>query len=437
MSATQIFIPLLVTEVVTFLLWIGLSFIFKDRIKGALMTTAFLILFFSYGHFFDLLKEWLGSIIRHEYMVPVTILLWIVTFYFIKHIKNLKIATQVLNIIGIGLIGINLFNIISYEIKKPKIVFQNIPKGETKPVFAPDIYYIILDEYASLSTIKKVYHYDNTQFANYLIKKGFYIATKSKTRYSATEKSIAASLNMEYLDEKADPYQLIKYNRVFSFLKSKGYKIIHFANYHNSTKHIKYVDLYFNFYEQQEYSFLLGDFYMILLNTTLLKPIYSFFVGRYYEGYNRGAILSTFRSLKKIPALKGPKFVFAHIMCPHEPFVFGPNGEKVKKEYRNDWKNKKVYLGQYIFVTKEVKKLVDVILQKSNSPPIIIIQSDHGPRSRKKRGVYFGDEWQRIFNAYYLPNKGKEILYDSISPVNTFRIIFNHYLNTHYTLLEG
>ena len=41
-----------------------------------------------------------------------------------------------------------------------------------------------------------------------------------------------------------------------------------------------------------------------------------------------------------------------------------------------------------------------------------------------------------IFNAYLFPDGGDEKLYDSISPVNTFRVLFNHYFGTNYPLLE-
>ena len=41
-----------------------------------------------------------------------------------------------------------------------------------------------------------------------------------------------------------------------------------------------------------------------------------------------------------------------------------------------------------------------------------------------------------IFSAYYLPGIEKNLPRDVITPVNTFRIIFNSYLNTDYDLLE-
>jgi len=41
-----------------------------------------------------------------------------------------------------------------------------------------------------------------------------------------------------------------------------------------------------------------------------------------------------------------------------------------------------------------------------------------------------------IFNAYYFPELDSEVIYDGITPVNSFRLIFNNYLNGNYELLE-
>ena len=41
-----------------------------------------------------------------------------------------------------------------------------------------------------------------------------------------------------------------------------------------------------------------------------------------------------------------------------------------------------------------------------------------------------------ILNAYYLPDQNTELIYDSITPVNSFRLILNAYFNANYELLE-
>ena len=77
--------------------------------------------------------------------------------------------------------------------------------------------------------------------------------------------------------------------------------------------------------------------------------------------------------------------------------------------------------------------------------PIIIIQADHSTASGFTNYI-MNDEYvttkmlqerMRIFNTYYLPSFEYIQLYDSITPVNTFRIIFNHYFDTNYELLNN
>jgi len=65
------------------------------------------------------------------------------------------------------------------------------------------------------------------------------------------------------------------------------------------------------------------------------------------------------------------------------------------------------------------------LIANSKVHPIIIIQGDHGTKL---------DHFP-ILNAYYLPGAGKEKLYPTISPVNSFRLIFDTYFGAHYDLL--
>jgi len=154
------------------------------------------------------------------------------------------------------------------------------------------------------------------------------------------------------------------------------------------------------------------------------------------------------------PKLSSPIFVFAHIEAPHPPFVFGEDGQKAKimKTFTNsdgDWLIRKGgltkdeyikgYRDQLLFINKKIKIVLDDILSRSKRPPIIILQADHGPRSmlvwEDPNKTYF-KECMSILNAYYLPDNGDRRLYKEITPVNTFRIIFNHYFGTDYKLLK-
>jgi hypothetical protein len=41
-----------------------------------------------------------------------------------------------------------------------------------------------------------------------------------------------------------------------------------------------------------------------------------------------------------------------------------------------------------------------------------------------------------IMNAYHFPQGGNSLLYPSISPANTFRVIFNYYFGADFELVD-
>jgi len=92
------------------------------------------------------------------------------------------------------------------------------------------------------------------------------------------------------------------------------------------------------------------------------------------------------------------------------------------------------------FLNSRLKAALDRILADSERPPVILVQGDHGPGSglnmteMEKTDVR---ERYSILNAYYLPGDAPPSqLYESISPVNTFRVVLNRYLGTKYPLLK-
>jgi hypothetical protein len=59
---------------------------------------------------------------------------------------------------------------------------------------------------------------------------------------------------------------------------------------------------------------------------------------------------------------------------------------------------------------------------------------DHGATGIPERET---PQWRMsILDAYYVNDQAKQDLYETITPVNTFRIVFNNYFGTTYPLLE-
>ena len=225
---------------------------------------------------------------------------------------------------------------------------------------------------------------------------------------------------------------LIMNNKVTFLLKSNGYKII---NYGSTADNSEYTDIKINCNS-------LNEFLIVLARTTVLSPFNHYL----FKSDLRENVMCVFSELGKTAEIEGPKFIFAHLISPHAPYIFGRNGEEVEQEeIRINYWPKEKYLNQLIFIDKQIKILVDEILTKSKNPPIIILQSDHGSGStfdinREKNwanptnemlGEAFG-----ILNAYYFPDGRDKFLYNNITPVNTFRLIFNNYFGADYELLE-
>jgi hypothetical protein len=135
--------------------------------------------------------------------------------------------------------------------------------------------------------------------------------------------------------------------------------------------------------------------------------------------------------LKRLPIEEGDLFVFAHFVIPHPPYRFGPNGEWLDGRPEN---LQTAYIGQVVFINREILQVIDTILAKSETPPIIIIQGDHGPPPQLAPS---SAHKMPILNAYYLPGvDADKVLYSAISPVNTFRVILNSYFEQDLPLLE-
>jgi len=83
-----------------------------------------------------------------------------------------------------------------------------------------------------------------------------------------------------------------------------------------------------------------------------------------------------------------------------------------------------------------MKEIINNILEESNDS-IIIIQGDTGAQiSMQPDNEDFQRKRLSILLAYHIPNDTKNLLYENITPVNTYRIIFNNYFNADFELLD-
>jgi hypothetical protein len=263
---------------------------------------------------------------------------------------------------------------------------------------------------------------------------------------------MTATLNMNYLealglknlDDKAKFEPYIQQNQVMEHFKEMGYSIATFKSLYrmldlpNST-------YYYDYFKDASAlnSPASVNFQYLFLKTTVLRSLVAFLErnqditvpsylaawlptgntrdSREYRQYQQN--LFALDSLKEIPDLPGHTFVYAHLYIAHQPYVFYPDG-RFHPFLQQD---EDAYHDQILYANKALPEVLRTILAKSDPSPIIVLQSDHG--------FFDGPGRVRILNAYYFPDGGDNELYATVTPVNTFRIIFNTYFGGQYDLL--
>jgi hypothetical protein len=451
------------TSVIVTVLIIGVYLlIFRSWRKAAAPASLTLLLFYSYGHVYDLLQNTrlFGVLMgRDRVLVPVWIVLFILGIILLLRSKT-DLLNQILNTVSLVLmifvfvqLGIHFVQYGGSQTDQPEKSVSAQGSSTTANPEARDVYYILVDAHSRQDLLQEKLDLDNSEFISELTRLGFYIPECAQSNYDNTLPSMTTVLNMNYLDAMGLPYFVddkseyktqIKNNLVMKQFKEQGYDIATFKSLYrllDFPDQTYYYDYFKNVSDLNSQASL--NFQYLFLKTTLVRPLMEFIernpeiklpsaiatwipVGNIldsheYRQYQQN--MFALDSLEKIPDLPGKKFVYAHLYTTHQPFVFYPDGEFHPHLQQDDL----AYRDQVVFTDARLLEIVKTILAKSQPAPIIVIQGDHS---------YFqGADRVKIINAYYLPDGGDKALYPTITPVNTFRVIFNTYFGGDYELL--
>jgi len=450
---------LVLSKLAGILAYLTFKALFKDILKAGMMATLVLVLFFSYGHVYDYLDQisLLGNHLgRHRLLAPIWLALFMGLFVLILRTRRplqtwnslLNVITAVTLVMPVGQIGLFAVRSLSARSENSQQAgITNLHLPSNRP--APDVYYIILDAYARDDVIKKEFDLDITPFLSQLEQIGFYIARCSQSNYAQTQLSLSSSLNMNYLQELNPSYspdqktrvgleETIRHSAVRKAFEALGYKIVAFETGFKGTEW-EDADLYLSpssdFLHSLQIAGGPNGFEVMLMRTSagLLLADGAAALPKFLQPdfdnprkIHRNLVLYDLEQLSRLPTMPGPKFVFAHLVIPHPPYVFGPNGEftDFDKDYVPGYRDQVTYLN------KRLLDLLPKMIAASSSPPIIILQGDHGSIGSKP-GTRTSN-----FNAYFLPDGADQSLYPSITAVNTFRVIFNKFFGGNYKLLE-
>jgi hypothetical protein len=443
------------------LLTIGLlllgKLIFGDFIKSGCWATFLLIIFFFFGAAHDFLKTLPlpQFITSYKFLLPlIGILFLLITLFIQRKMSVLFNTNRYLTILFTTLVLIELFilgfkgagndeNNLS-QFNKPVLDSINISSAEK-----PDIFFIVFDEYASSVSLKKYLDYNNYSIDSFLAANQFYIVNNSKSNYNSTPLSIGSTFNLNYFNMplagktalaklRLQSFAVIRQTELPVFLSKQGYRIYNYGLI-NIDGHPVYTSEFSTPFkmdvlsEETLWGRIKKDIWWNFqsADTSVLASSNKDFFER-----NRKNFLLTLNEMNL--QSDTPKFVISHIMMPHAPFLIDSLGKKI---YIGPAKNldsldRSLYINQLAYVNTWIKKLAVAANKNFKRPRVIIIEGDHGYRDLKITRNTISEKQFMNLNTYFFSDKDYSILYDSISPVNTFRVVLNKYFGTQLPLLK-
>lgn len=344
-----------------------------------------------------------------------------------------------------------------------------------KTTAKPDIYYIVLDRYASSDVLKSQFGYDNSNFLNYLTDMGYYVNNSAHNNYPYTTMSIASTMSAGYdndiisrfassSEQTTIPFnETIRNSPVAADLQSMGYKYDLVGNWYETSNRSDIADAT---YQQTGILTFMGQTYT--LNNFSKNFLTASMPWRFIDeavkignftllSYNNdGDVdmhhyeLSTLSHLADAPS--GGRFIFAHILLPHDPYYFNadgslsnnPNGDNNGKTI------KKKYLAQLQYVNSQMKTILTKINTNSHGQAVVLLQSDEGPYPTQLNDEVFDEAassgelgngdmatWSPAnlqmkygnLAAYHIPAADftSAAVADAADNANVFRLVLNSY----------
>lgn len=436
-------------------LW-GLIWLMKREPRRAAITASILV---SLYYFYFTYSGWVA-----QTLVVVLVTNWLIYFLY-QSKSDFRAFVTALNVGSAVMAGAAVFGIVSQLLNPPPMETGHEFDDFTEEQVAlmdttPNIYYILLDGYSGSDALRQFYRTNNSEFIDFLHDQGFWVGEHARSNYVRTLFSLPSTMNMDYLHEFVEKNDLVettderpafnylKQSKVRLFLQRFGYTSVGMSSGFTGW------DM---FGVQQFKDYKRGganEFQSIVNQHTPLFPIAVAL-----------AVMDPFQKhrelqelvIGKIPELpkmfpEHPIVGFVHVMCPHPPFVFLRDGSPAEQKsplfnlgdgdyivgtIMNPVEYQTAYSNQLYHLNTLMEDAV-ARLRENDPEAIIILQGDHGGGSGyHATDIYKTNFLERtsILNAVYLPRGDYEDFYPTISPVNTFRIIFNRYFGEDYELL--
>ena len=418
-----------------------LALLLRDIRKGAIVATAIVVAYFGFGHVARFLA---GRGVSDAAQLAAWVIVVVGAFVFaVRGASRVPRATFGLNVIAFVLVGVAVITILPYEVTRAgrePIVHAPTVRAATDVTTDRDIYFIVFDRYGSADALRRRFEITDNDMYGWLKARGFQVPADSHANYRATDFSLAATLNMQFLDDltqdvgrvssdRTPAQDKIQQHEVGRFLKSEGYRYYQIGSWFGPTRAVAIADENLSYGVASEFETVLGDL-TIMPAIDRLRGVVS--PEPTDRDRHREGTLFGLRQLRRVATAPGPKFVFAHILLPHDPYVFKADGSTLSEAEAKATPERKLYADQLAFANSQIKDIVGYLLAgPEETRPIVIIEGDEGPlMCQAVDCVKNTPQYLRIrlgnLVAMYMPGVDEQ-LPDTFSSVNTFRVVFREY----------
>lgn len=415
-----------------------------------------------FGAVHDFLKGVFGKSIvtSYSFLLPCIFGGVILLFFFLKHTRSRFIAINQYISVLLWIFLILEIAVFSYKGLTKEARFNYLASEkvlENKKITGdkPDIFFIVLDEYTSSKCLKEEFNYDNKEIDSLLNASRFYTSYLSKSNYNATPYSLASTFNMQYLRYGLEEHIInskfflqaihtFEQNELINFLRKQGYTIKNYGclklegvsmdtnpyfyklDYDQIDSRTLYSRIQRDIsYNWQSKNIFTGEFK--IPSKYISSKQYHFF----RNDYNYTKLISELSISENTP-----RFIYAHLILPHEPFYLNEDGSFVsdKQIILKQQDLKEAYLNQLKYCNKLFKKIIRLASDTGFKNRVVIIEGDHGFRDYKDPSK-LEREFDNL-NCYYFSDHDYRTLYPGISPINSFRVVLNKYFAQSLPMLK-
>jgi hypothetical protein len=273
-----------------------------------------------------------------------------------------------------------------------------------KTAAKPDIYYIVMEDYAGVDQLKQQFGFDNAGFTKFLEDKGYYVNPSAHVNYPYTTMSVASTMSGNYLNDLIGKFgkssaqttvpfnETVRYSPIAQHLQTLGYKYTEIGNWYEAFNLPRVAD---TAYETTGRLTVLGHTYT-LNNFSKLTLTNGFFarlvqmnlrIGSFnvLSYQNMGDVELVHYELRQLGQLAngqpGGRFIFANLLIPHQPFSFNPDGSLNPNSSADNVGQtaKAKYVNNIKYINEQMKGILRTIDEKSGGQAVVLLLSDEGP----------------------------------------------------------